>query len=100
MCDRKFEKDGPRKSYAGRIGGILRKGEILSTRNGQACIKNCIDLFPRRWPTPVAFKYPRHRFASSDGRRTPQRAVALLHRSGERRMLWRGDDVCDTPFDR
>ncbi|GBP27676.1 Disks large homolog 5 [Eumeta japonica] len=41
------------------------------------------------------FKYPRQRFASSEGRRT----LALWHRSGARRMLWRGDDVCDAAFD-
>ncbi|GBP60109.1 hypothetical protein EVAR_31370_1 [Eumeta japonica] len=44
------------------------------------------------------FKYFRQRFASSDDRRMLRWVFAFEHRSGARRMLWRGDDVCDAAF--
>ncbi|GBP08510.1 hypothetical protein EVAR_77189_1 [Eumeta japonica] len=37
-------KGCPKKSYTDHIGGILKKGQILSTRNRRACMKRLMDV--------------------------------------------------------
>ncbi|GBP32165.1 hypothetical protein EVAR_80933_1 [Eumeta japonica] len=44
VCDGKVSKGRPRKSYAGHIGGVFKKGQILSTPNRRACMKRLMDV--------------------------------------------------------
>ncbi|GBP39946.1 hypothetical protein EVAR_39174_1 [Eumeta japonica] len=37
VCDGRVDKGRPRKSCADQIGGVLKKDQILSTRNRRAC---------------------------------------------------------------
>ncbi|GBP75069.1 hypothetical protein EVAR_48749_1 [Eumeta japonica] len=49
MCVmQKVGKDPPTKSYADHIGGILKKGQILSTRNRRARMKILTDVSEAR----------------------------------------------------
>ncbi|GBP74557.1 hypothetical protein EVAR_59492_1 [Eumeta japonica] len=43
VCDEKVGKGRPRKSYANDIGGMLKKDQILRTRNRRACTKRLTD---------------------------------------------------------
>ncbi|GBP24944.1 hypothetical protein EVAR_12611_1 [Eumeta japonica] len=47
-CDEKVSKDRPRKFYADRIGGILKMGQILNTRNRRACKIRFMDVSEER----------------------------------------------------
>ncbi|GBP79730.1 hypothetical protein EVAR_49429_1 [Eumeta japonica] len=44
MCDGKVAKGRPRIFFADRVGGILKKNQILSTRNRRACMKRLRDV--------------------------------------------------------
>ncbi|GBP34821.1 hypothetical protein EVAR_21887_1 [Eumeta japonica] len=44
VCNGEVSKNRPRKYYADQIGGILKKGQILSTRNRGVCMKRLMDV--------------------------------------------------------
>ncbi|GBP42906.1 hypothetical protein EVAR_87285_1 [Eumeta japonica] len=44
VCEGKIGKSRPRKSYADQIGGILKKGQILSILNRRTCMKRLMDF--------------------------------------------------------
>ncbi|GBP79061.1 hypothetical protein EVAR_58729_1 [Eumeta japonica] len=48
VCDVNVDKGCPRKFYANHIGGILKKGQSLSTRNRRACMKRLMDVSEAR----------------------------------------------------
>ncbi|GBP86589.1 hypothetical protein EVAR_52495_1 [Eumeta japonica] len=47
-CTLPVGKGRPRKSYAGHIGGVFKKGQILSTPNRRACMKRLTDVSERK----------------------------------------------------